>query len=296
MFRLDGKLEHILRRSFELVTTVSVGFKVLGMATGIVLLLGLAVILQVRARLQAELSASLEARGIAIARDLAARSADPILTDNTFSLYQLLRDTLENNPDVRYVFLLDPDGSALVHSFDQRVPPGLLAVNPIADGESCRVQIIETEEGLITDIAVPILGGRAGIARVGLSQRSLANAITEATWNLVGVTALALAFGLAIALILTRLLTRPVLELVSAAKRVEQGDLSAKARRFMNDEIGELTSAFNRMTESLQRSQADLLRRVDEIGTLNATATAISGEMNLTDIFSTPPLRKFWKC
>jgi len=73
-----------------------------------------------------------------------------------------------------------------------------------------------------------------------------------------------------------------VLELVGVARAVGRGNLSTQARHHMDDEIGELASAFNTMTDDLARSQADLLRRVRELGTLNATATAISGELSLT--------------
>ncbi len=270
------------RRAFRRVTAVSVRAKILGMVAGVVLLLGLAVTLQVRARLQADLSASLEERGAAITRDLAARSADLILTENTFALYQLIRDTLENNPDVRYVFMLNTDGQVLVHSFDQRVPPDLLGVNPVDGAQAYRVQVLESEEGLITDVAAPILAGRAGAARVGLSQYRLTDSVVEATWGLIGVTVVALVAGLGIALVLTHYLTRPVLELVGVARAVGRGDLSAKARRHMDDEIGELTSAFNAMTDDLARSKADLLRRIHEVATLNATAAAISRGLSLT--------------
>lgn len=269
------------------LTGVSVRAKILGMVAGVVLLLGLGVTLQVRARLQAELGASLEARGIAITRDLAARSADLILTENTFALAQLIRDTLENNSDVRYVFVLAADGGVLVHSFGQGVPPDLLPVNPIAGSQPHRVQVLDSDEGLVTDVAVPILAGRAGVVRVGLSQHRLAASVRGATWGLAGATAAALVAGLGVALVLTHLFTRPVLELVGVAQAVGRGDLSAKARFYMNDEIGELATAFNAMTGELARSQADLLRRMREVGTLSATAAAISGELSLTAMLQT---------
>jgi signal transduction histidine kinase/HAMP domain-containing protein len=276
----SGRLARALRR----ITGVSVHTKILGMVAGVVLLLGLAVTLLVRARLQAELGASLEERGMAIARDLAARSTDLILTDNKFALAQLIRDTLENNPDVRYVFVLDPNGVVLVHSFGQSVPPDLLAVNQVDGKDTNRVQVLDSEEGLITDVAAPILAGRAGVARVGLSQHRLVDSVSAATWGLIGVTAAVLVVGLGLALVLTRVLTRPVIELVGVARAVGRGDLSAKARHYMDDEVGELASAFNTMTDGLVRSQADLLRRVRELGTLNATATAISGGQSLSEI------------
>lgn len=270
------------QRMWRRLTGVSIGVKILGMVTGVVLLLGLGVTLQVRARLQSELGASLEARGIALARDVAARSADLILTENTFAIAQLIRDTLENNPDVRYVFVIDAGGKVIVHSFGQSVPTDLYKVNSVGAEQPYQVQVIESEEGLITDVAAPILGGRAGVARVGLSQRRLNESVTNVTWELFGVTATALVIGLGIALLLTRVLTRPVLELVDVARAVGKGDLSVSARRYMDDEIGELASTFNRMTEGLAQSQADLLRRMREIATLNATAAAISSELNLT--------------
>lgn len=276
-------MSHLFRR----LTSVSIHTKILGMVAGVVLLLGLGVTLLVRAQLQAELSASLEARGIAIAGDLSARSADLILTENTFALYQLIRDTLENNPDVRYAFVLDPAGRALVHSFGQGVPPDLLTVNPVNGGGPYRVQVLDSNEGLITDIAIPILGGRAGVARVGLSQRRLAASVSKATWNLAAVTGIALTLGLSLSLVLTRVLTRPVLELVGVARAVGQGDLSAKAMRHMDDEIGELASAFNSMTDDLARSRAELLRRMSELATLTATAITISANQSLPDTLQT---------
>lgn len=272
--------ERFLRR----FTGVSIGVKILGMVAGVVVLLGLAVTLQVRARLQAELGASLETRGVAIARDLSVRSADLILTENTFALHQLIRDTLENNPDARYVFVLDAKGNVLAHSFDQGVPPDLLKVNSSAEEQPYQAQTLDSNEGLITDVAVPILDGRVGVARIGLSHHRLEDSINRATWELIGVTAGALIIGLGVALVLTRLLTRPVLELVGVARAVGRGDLSQKALWYMNDEIGELAVTFNTMTGDLAQSRANLLRRVRELGTLNATAVAISGEQSLNEI------------
>jgi signal transduction histidine kinase/HAMP domain-containing protein len=93
---------------------------------------------------------------------------------------------------------------------------------------------------------------------------------------------IALAAGLAVAFLLTRILTRPVTELVTVARRVGQGNLSVKARRHTDDEIGELASAFNTMTGDLTRSRTELLRRMRELGALNATAVAISGGQSLS--------------
>jgi len=269
----------LLRR----VTAIGITAKILGMVAGVVLILGTAVTLQVRVRLERELRADLETRGVAIARSLAARSIDLLLTDNAFALHQLIRDTLENNPDVRYAFLLDASGETVAHSFNQNVPPDLLTVN-LSPAPPYQMQTLQSEEGLLTDIAVPILGGKAGTARLGLSHQRLEATIARATWELLGVTALVLALGLGVAYTLTLLLTRPVLSLVEAARAVSRGDWQIKARRYMEDEIGELAVAFNAMTAELERSHAELLRRLSELSALDAAATAIGAGQRLDDL------------
>lgn len=272
----------LLRR----ITAISVTAKILGMVAGVVLILGLMVTLQVRARLERELRADLETRGVAITRSLAARSADLLLTDNTFALHQLIRDTLENNPDVRYAFLLDANGETAAHSFNQNVPPDLLTVN-INPALPYQMQTLQSEEGLLTDIAVPILGGKAGAARLGLSHQRLEATIARATWELLGATAFVLTFGLGIAYVLTALLTRPILALVEVARAVGRGEMQTKAQTYMDDEVGELALAFNAMITDLEQSHAELLRRMSELSALDATATAISASQPLETVLQT---------
>lgn len=268
------------------LTGVSVHVKITGMTAGIVLLLGIAVTLQVRARLASDLGRGLEERGIAITRDLAFRSTDLILTGNQFALYELIRDTLESNPDVRYVFVVDAEGQMLVHSFDVGVPPDLLRVNVPAPDVSFQVQILHSDEGFIRDVAVPILNGRAGVARVGLSEHRLQATITRAVRSLLMTTAAALMIGMLAAYGLTRILTRPVLELVRVARAVGKGDLGYRARHYMDDEIGELSDAFNAMTEALARSRDKLVRHNRELAALNAVAAAVSSSRTLKEVLS----------
>lgn len=266
------------------LTAVSLYGKLIGLVIGLILTIGLAVVLTVRARLARDLGLSLEERSIAIARDLASRSADLVLTDNTFALYQLVRDTVENNPDVRYAFITDAGGQPLVHSFPRFVPPDLLTVNQPEPQAPYHLQPLMSDEGRLLDIAVPLLGGRAGYVRVGLSLRRLNLAIGRATAELVLVTAIVLLLGVGVTLIVARLLTRPLLELVQVSRQVGEGNLQARARLYMEDEIGELSRSFNAMAENLQEIQANLLRRLREMDTLNTIANAMSSALGVQKV------------
>lgn len=96
------------------------------------------------------------------------------------------------------------------------------------------------------------------------------------TRHLLLVTAGTSLVGIIAALILTIVLTRPILDLVSVIGAVRQGDLRQKARVWADDEIGELAGAFNSLLESLRTSQEqvetthrELLRRNRELAALS---------------------------
>jgi signal transduction histidine kinase len=69
------------------------------------------------------------------------------------------------------------------------------------------------------------------------------------------------AIGITAAVLLTWVLTRPILALVQATKAVEKGDFSQRVPRWADDEVGELSNAFNAMTEALAKSEAERAER-----------------------------------
>jgi signal transduction histidine kinase len=82
------------------------------------------------------------------------------------------------------------------------------------------------------------------------SKRAIALAIT----GLLASALLIVLFGLYLA----RSTARPVRAVATAASRLAQGDLSTRLEEGGPGEVGELTTAFNRMAEQLQRSRAEL--------------------------------------
>ena len=82
----------------QLLSSVSVRTKILGIVLALTMLLGLGVTWQVRTLMNRVLIDELDSRGASVASDLAARSVDPILLDDTFSLHQLLSRTILTSP------------------------------------------------------------------------------------------------------------------------------------------------------------------------------------------------------
>ena len=191
----------------------------MGIVLMLIMILGLGITFQIRGSLVGTLTDELESHGVSISSDMAARSTDLILTDNSFDISQLLKSTVENKEDVRYAFILRPDGSVLSHSFSDGFPVGLAEANLAETDVTSQLEILDTDEGLIWDIAVPILGGRAGVARIGMSSHNLLETVTATTWRLLIYTGVSSLIGLLAAYSLTSVLVRPIVHLVEATKR-----------------------------------------------------------------------------
>ncbi|MCC7209346.1 MAG: HAMP domain-containing protein, partial [Anaerolineae bacterium] len=259
MNRVDW--EGLLHRFWTVVGAVNVRVKIMGIVLGLVLLLGFTVTIQVRQLIAQSMYAQLEEQAISIARDLAARSTDPILINNLYALRQLILSTQTTHPSVRYAFAIDPAGYVLAHTFGDGFPQGLLEANSAAKDVYQHTAVLQTDEGQVWDVAVPIFEGRAGVARVGLSDVQVRQTINVITGQLLLTTVLVSAIGISAAVLLTWVLTRPMIALVQAAKAAEQGNFSQRVPRWANDEIGDLSSAFNAMMEALARGETERAER-----------------------------------
>ena len=73
-----------------------------------------------------------------------------------------------------------------------------------------------------------------------------------------------LLLGLGASNAIARRVARPIRHLARTSAAVAAGDLTARSRVDSSDELGELSLAFNRMTDELARSQTTLERRISE--------------------------------
>ncbi|RMG69993.1 MAG: HAMP domain-containing protein [Chloroflexi bacterium] len=236
---------------------VNIRIKIIGIVLALVVLLGGAVTWQVRQLLSQAMYAQLTEQAVAFTRDLAARAADPILINDLYELYTLLQDTQNNHPNVRYAFILDNDGYVIAHTFDGGFPRELIHANSVTDNAYEHTAVINTNEGQIWDTAVPIFEGRAGVARLGLSDAQVRQTIDAVTGQLLLTTVLVSIIGITAAVFLTWILTYPILDLVEATQAVGRGDFSYRVKRWANDEIGKLTDAFNKMAQDLAQAEAE---------------------------------------
>lgn len=150
--------------------------------------------------------------------------------------------------------LADSAGAPAAASYATRPEIRTALAGTVAQGErhsdSLRANILFT--------AVPIVQGgrREGAVRVTQSLRAVRAEVRRDILALVGLGLAALALGLIVAWLLAGFLTRPLRGLTSAARRVEAGDLDARAAEAGAREHREVAHAFNDMTARLGRSMA----------------------------------------
>lgn len=87
--------------------------------------------------------------------------------------------------------------------------------------------------------------------------------------------------GIGLSIFLSIKYTKPIEEVVQAAKQVASGDLSETLPDDRKDEIGDLTRSFNEMVEKLrhQRELEERLRQAEQLSVLGQMASGIAHEI-----------------
>ena len=82
-----------------------------------------------------------------------------------------------------------------------------------------------------------------------------------------------------IAIPLARFITRPVADLVQANRSLMNGDMSTRVEAEGKGELAELGRSFNQMTETLQNTQNELLRK-ETLASIGQLAAGVAHELN----------------
>lgn len=238
------------------VTGVSLFVKVMGIALFLVALFGTQTIMETRALMRDSLEKEAKERSRLLARQIENSLTDRLITGDLVTISALLTGTAEIYPDVKYIFILSPQGRVLVGTHAFPLSRELIGANAVNADCSPKAELLETELGIINDLAAPIMGCRLGTLRIGVSQDYIRQAVSAMTVRLLSSVFLAALFGVGISYLLALILNKPINDLLKGIDRVEKGDLNVRVRPWFNDEIGRLTGAFNNMAGALGREKA----------------------------------------
>ena len=207
-------------------------------------------------------------KGEAIASSLASTGVDLISTRDASSVQSLV-DEFARIRGVAYVMVYDPQKKLIAHTFSPAVPAGIIDKNVVPGNVSRQLRDIEYQDPArrstrsIIDVGVPMAAGKLGTVRVGMDRALIDQAATASGRRLLLVFGAVAVFAVLLGGILARTITHPIAQLVAAARRVGEGDLSETVTVTSRDEIGELAHTFNHTIVRL-RSQVQTEAERDE--------------------------------
>ncbi len=238
---------------------ISLRLKILFFTVLLLILVTFSIGYFIKNEVQKSIRKEIKLRGIAIARNLALNSEDPLVLGDDLYLKQLVTDAKENE-GVRYTLIVDREGiiraadSTELWNTEYAPPQG---VNLLSGNEPESRATIYKGEPLL-DIAFPvILGGKKKVGEIhlGVSKRALDVATRKVQFTVISISCIFLIIGIIGSVLFANLITRPVKNLVKGVKSVADGDFDVQVKRTSSDEIGMLTTAFNEMTKSLKEKK-----------------------------------------
>ena len=134
-----------------------------------------------------------------------------------------------------------------------------------SEGEEAATAFIQSKEWIV-------LAGQAQSIYQAPLQEQLRIEITIGLALLVIVSALAL--------LMARSISRPIIDLSGVAKDIANGNIDLQAKVQTTDEIGDLATSFNDMTSRLRSSFIDLERRAKEITTISEVSRRLSSVLD----------------
>ncbi len=193
------------------------------------------------------------------ARGITALIAGTITSDLYFLDLRSLRVRLDNarvNPEVKYTYAMDVNGVVLSDGTQEN----LLRDETLTDSFSREIlradQWISRREERILKVGGPVLmpdGQRIGYLSVGFSLDPAYQILHDTTRTSLSLTLVCLGIGAILAFLLSAGISRPIAQLVHAAREIGSGRLDTRVAITRGDELGLLAESINQMAISLSK-------------------------------------------
>ncbi|HOL05020.1 MAG TPA: ATP-binding protein [Syntrophorhabdaceae bacterium] len=182
--------------------------------------------------------------------------------------------SFKHNVNMR-ITVMDSDGLVIADSEkdprvmeNHRMRPEFIDAVSGRIGKSMRFSVTVEEKMLY--VAVPIVadGKIIGVLRISEFLKDIENLLNDLRNKIIWLTLITATFAFIITLIISRGISKPLAELVLAAKQVSQGNFNVKVFLKNNDELKDLAESFNEMTIKMQNMFQHLANQKEEFNTI----------------------------
>jgi signal transduction histidine kinase len=232
--------------------------KIVGIGIITAILFGVVTLVQTRSTTSEILYQLLEQKTIAIGRSIADAIERPMSTGDYYSVRRHLTEAQKSFPEIRYIIVRNHDENIVASTFEKAVPRDLMKFPSPLCPPQCAAAVIGSEEGKIMDVSLPIAQGHIGFVELGVLDQIVTRELDSLRGKVLWALLLCATIGIAYALMLTGILTRPIHHLVQSANKIREGQFATRATVFSNDEIGRLAVAFNQMAEALTQYRQEV--------------------------------------
>ncbi|UCG37986.1 MAG: HD domain-containing protein [bacterium] len=207
-------------------------------------------------------------RAQSLARYLAVNARDPLLALDDLRLGPIT-ESINQDEDVRYAFLMDHQGKVVYHSQTERT--GVVLSRGVPD-----------PPGGVIQASLPIMveGVRVGTAVVGVGTDHIRRAVVTTALGLIIPLAVGAGLGILGIFLLAGHHVKRVERLEEAVQALGYGDLRVHVHDKSRDEVGRLTRHFNLMVAQLHSARRQIERNFKE--TISALATAFEAKDKYT--------------
>jgi two-component system response regulator HydG len=233
------------------------------------------------------------AQGEYLSRAVALEATNKILINDLISLQNLLNYQLESHPTLAYLFV-SKDSQILAHTFSEGIPRNLIGINTPKSNEKGNFKRISTNEGEnYLDIAWPIFSGKAGVLRIGLSEKPYRLQVIKLWLQMTAITLGILILALSASFFFINRITRPLSALAKAAENIDERNLELSLEPAGRDEVGRLTTSFNNMvrrirdrTQRIEKNAIELDRAYRQTSSSFEIIQKIGAQTSLKDVSS----------
>jgi len=170
----------------------------------------------------------------------------------------------------------------------------IASTNPMKVGEEVgrvrKERIIKAElgdpvskEGKVFNVILPVVAGNEhyGYIHLKINVEDFSEILASNSIKRTVATSLVFGLGIILAVFLSWMYTKPIHNVVNAARSVAAGDLTPELTTDRKDEIGELTKAFNYMVQKLREERAleEKLREAEHLSGIAQLGKSIAHEI-----------------
>ena len=167
-------------------------------------------------------------QGLSTATSLAVGLVEPLLAMDYLRMKLLVDETTRLSNDIFYIFVLDPEGRILAHTFKDGFPVELKTVNPFSLTKGFSLKVLNTGNEKIYDYAVPITVNqdRLSVLRLGLSHTRAEEVVDQVLISTITIMVLAIFLAGLVGTLLANPVIRSIKKLHDSSEQALRGNLN----------------------------------------------------------------------